>query len=69
MSTRSIIETDRTPVFGGMAAAGLLIVTIVVALAGFVGPALGAESTVVNAGPPIAAVGVLVAAVAMVRFD
>lgn len=69
MSTRSIIENDRTPVFGGVAAAGLLIVTIALALAGFVGPALGAESTVTDAGPPIAAIGVLIAGFATIRFD
>jgi hypothetical protein len=68
METKSVPNAGRLPILGGMTAGGLLVVLVAVGLAGFVGPAAGIETTVSHAGPPIAAVGVLISTVAIHRF-
>ncbi|ADJ14280.1 hypothetical protein C497_02807 [Halalkalicoccus jeotgali B3] len=50
-----------------MAISGLMVVLVAVGLAGVVGPALGTGTTTADAGPPIAAVGVLLSTVALAR--
>ncbi|WP_148258231.1 hypothetical protein [Halalkalicoccus jeotgali] len=60
-------ERTGAAIFGGVAISGLMVVLVAVGLAGVVGPALGTGTTTADAGPPIAAVGVLLSTVALAR--